>query len=69
MLTITSTELKNHIGKYIQLAEREEIAVTKHGKVTFVMVPATKKDLEQWESFFGTLPADASIGTDPNERG
>lgn len=69
MLTITSTEFKNHYGIYASLAETEEIRVTKRGVWVFTLVPAIKCDLKLMESFFGSLPADAAIGVDPDERG
>ena len=69
MFTITSTELKNNYGKYIQLAETEKIEVTKRGVVIFTMVPKRYELGERLESFFGSLPAEASIGKDPDERG
>lgn len=69
MCTITSTELKNNYGKYIQLAETERIEVTKRGVVIFTMVPKRYELGEKLKGYFGILPEDASIGNDPNERG
>lgn len=68
MCTITSTELKNNYGKYIQLAETEKIEVTKRGIVIFTMIPKRYELGEKLKDFFGILPADASIGVDPGER-
>lgn len=31
-MTITASELKNNLGKYIELAETEDIYVTKNGQ-------------------------------------
>ena len=69
MLVITSTELKNNFGKYIKLAEKEKIEVTKRGVVVFTMVPKRFELGERLEGYFGILPPDATIGEDPNERG
>lgn len=69
MLTITSAELKSHVGKYSKLAETEKIEVTKNGVVIFTMVPKGCELAERLETFFGTLPPDATIGEDPDERG
>ena len=69
MRTITSTELKNNYGKYIQLAEKEKIEVTKRGVVIFTMVPKRYEIAEKLKGYFGILPADATIGKDPEERG
>jgi prevent-host-death family protein len=35
MCEITSTELKNNYGKYVKMAEKEQINVTKRGKLCF----------------------------------
>lgn len=68
MCVITSTELRNNYGKYVELAQKEEIQVTKNNKVIFTLVPAKKSMKDELESFFGILPEGASIGEDPDER-
>ena len=68
MCIITSTELKNNYGKYIQLAEKEKIEVTKRGVVIFTMVPKRQELGEKLKGYFGILPSEASIGKDPDER-
>ena len=65
MLTITSTELKNNYGKYIQLAEKGKIEVTKRGVVIFTMVPKRQELGEKLKGYFGILPSEASIGRGP----
>ena len=69
MRTITVTELKKNHNKYFQLAETEEIEVTKKGEVIFTMIPNRKRLGEHLKAFFGILPGEASIGKDPDERG
>lgn len=32
-MVITATELKNNMGKYLELSQKEEILITKNGKV------------------------------------
>ena len=32
MCTITATELKNNLGKYIELSQTEDVYITKNGK-------------------------------------
>lgn len=68
MCIISSTELKRNYGKYVKMAETQEIQVTKRGKVIFTIVPNTQKRLKDIETLFGILPCDATIGKDPNER-
>ena len=69
MYTITTTELKNNFGKYIELGQKEVIRVMKRGQVIFSIVPEKEALLAEAKSFFNMLPADAAIGSDPDERG
>jgi len=36
-MEITATELKKNLGKYLELASKEDIAITKNGKVIAVL--------------------------------
>lgn len=69
MLTITATELKRNFGKYNELAKREEIIVTSHGKPIYYLKPIREKIYEDAMSLVGILPEHATIGVDPDERG
>lgn len=69
MCTISTTELKNNFGKYIELGQKEEIQVVKRGVIIFRIVPEKLKLVEEAKTFFNLLPEDASIGVDPDERG
>ena len=69
MSKISISEFKNNYQKYSALAETEESQVTRNGVLIFTMVPAAKDDLRLLERFFGSLPKEASIGIDPDERG
>ena len=59
MCTITATELKENLGKYIKLAQTEEIDVTLRGKPAFTIVPKKQKLLKEWDRLFGCLPKEA----------
>ena len=59
MHTITATELKENLGKYMILGQKEEIEVTNRGKVVFYITPQRLKLMEEWESLFGSLPREA----------
>ncbi len=69
MKTITATEFKRNFGKYALLAKHEELEIVKKGEVLFHTVPPKAPILATFESLLGILPADASIGVDPDERG
>lgn len=64
MTTITATELKENLGKYILLVEEGDIEVTKNGKSVMKLVstkPAKRRAYEPVSSIrelFGILPKD-----------
>ena len=59
MCTITATELKKNLGKYLELSQNEEIEITIRGKVVAYMVPQRVKLMAEWEKIFGSLPREA----------
>lgn len=69
MCTISSTEFKNNFGKYIELSEREEIIITKRGRIICRMIPERMSLIEEAKSLFNIFPENATIGNDPDERG
>lgn len=68
MRTISLTELRRHPAKYIKLAETERIDVAKGGVIVFSFLPRRYELGERMKRYFGILPHNASIGSDPNER-
>lgn len=64
MCTITATELKKNLGKYMQLGQTEEIEVTNRGKVVFYITPERVKLIDRVEKMFGTLPREAYYDDD-----
>ena len=48
MCTITATELKENLGKYLVKATKEEILVTKNGKPLIRLVSAKSESLEDF---------------------
>ena len=70
MVHVTISELKVNAGKYIELAESEEVVITKYGKpaakiINFVREPWYLKsipdDITSIEQLFGTLPGDIDL--------
>ena len=59
MCTITATELKKNLGKYMLLGQTQEIEVTNRGKVVFYITPQKIKLMDQVEKMFGSLPREA----------
>ncbi len=68
MRTVSVTEFRNNFKKYAEIAESEEIFVTNRDKPVFMVIPVKKAMRDKARSFLGMLPADASIGSDPEER-
>ncbi|MDR3084936.1 MAG: type II toxin-antitoxin system prevent-host-death family antitoxin [Christensenellaceae bacterium] len=56
MIQITATDLKANLGKYLALAETEDILITKSGKKV-VKISSVKPDkVKAMESIFGAVP-------------
>ena len=55
-MSITATELKTNLGKYLALAAREEIYITQYGKVVAKLSSPFQNRVEIAESLFGSLP-------------
>ena len=55
MCTITATELKKNLGKYMLLGQTEEIEVTNRGKVVFYITPERYKLLKEFDEMVVVL--------------
>ena len=52
-MIVTSTELQNNFGKYIDIMMKEPVVFTKNGKIIGKLVPATsdkKAAFEDWRN-------------------
>ena len=58
MLQITATELKTNLSKYITLAEREDVVITKSGKSVVKLTGIKQDKVKEIESLFGCVPWD-----------
>ena len=67
-MSITATELKNNLGKYLLLSATEDIFITKNGKVVAKLVNPHQNRVETAKSLFGILPKDADIDGARAER-
>ena len=56
MLSITITELRNHLGKYLTLSKTEDIYISRHGKVTAKLSNPNQNKIDIANSLFGILP-------------
>ena len=60
-MQITATELKNNLGKYLALAEQEDIQITKNGHSIVKLSSTNKERLKRVRSVYGTLSNDISL--------
>ena len=67
-MSITATELKNNLGKYLLLSEREDIFITKNGKIVAKLTNPHQERVEVAKSLFGILPKEADIEAAKAER-
>lgn len=67
-MSITATELKNNLGKYLLLSATEDILITKNGKVVAKLVNPHQNRVDTAKSLFGILPKDANIEESRAER-
>jgi len=67
-MTITATELKLNLGKYLKLAEKEDVYITRNGKVTTKLSNPNQRRVEIAKSLFGSLPADITLEEARDER-
>lgn len=59
-MSITATELKLNLGKYLQLAEHEDIYITRNGKVIAKLSNPYQNRVDAVKSLLGILPADVT---------
>ena len=67
-MSITATELKENLGKYLQLASTEEIYITKNGKVIAKLSNPYQDRVALARSLAGSIPADITLEEAREER-
>jgi antitoxin (DNA-binding transcriptional repressor) of toxin-antitoxin stability system len=67
-MSITATELKMNLGKYLMLAETEDVFITKNGKVIAKLTNPNADRVEMARSLFGVIPADVTVEEARDER-
>ena len=60
-MSITATELKQNLGKYLALSLTEDIFITKNGKIVAKLTNPYQTRVETATSLFGVLPSDLSL--------
>lgn len=67
-MSITATELKQNLGKYLLLSETEDIYITKNGKVVAKLTNPNQDRVDMAKSLFGIIPKDITLEEARNER-
>ena len=67
-MSITATELKNNLGKYLMLAATEDIFITRNGKVVAKLSNPRQDRVDIAKSLFGILPNEPTLEQAREER-
>ncbi len=67
-MSITATELKSNLGKYLLLAATEDIFITRNGKVVAKLTNPYQDRVDMAKSLFGVLPSDMTLEEAREER-
>ena len=67
-MSITATELKLNLGKYLLLAEKEDVFITKNGKVVAKLTNPFQDRDGMAQSLFGSVPAEMTLEVAQEER-
>ena len=67
-MSITATELKQNLSKYLLLAEKEDVYITRNGKMIAKLTTPYQDRVEMAKSLFGILPGGMTIEQARDER-
>ena len=67
-MSVTATEFKLNLGKYLALAENEDVYITKNGKVVAKLTNPNADRVETAKSLLGIIPADITPEEAREER-
>lgn len=67
-MSITATELKLNLGKYLKLAEHEDIFITRNGKIVAKLSNPNADRVKMAESLLGVISSDITVEDAREER-
>lgn len=67
-MSITATELKLNLSKYLLLAEKEDICITKNGRPIAKLVSPYQDKLKLVDELFSSLSSDLNLEEARKER-
>ena len=68
MSTITATELKLNLGKYLLLAATQDIYITRNGKTIAKLVSPYQDRVDIVDTLFGSVPDSMTLEEAREER-
>ncbi len=68
MTQISVSELKTNAGKYVAMAQSQDIFITKNGKLIARLTTAKPDKVAAAKALFGILPSDVSIDEAREDR-
>lgn len=67
-MSVTATELKMNLGKYLRLAQKEDVYITMNGKLYAKLSNPYQDRVDMAKSLFGILPDDITLEQAREER-
>lgn len=67
-MSITATELKENLGKYLMLAESEDVYITRNGKIVAKLTNPFQNRVDTAKSLFGAVPDEVTLEEANAER-
>lgn len=67
-MTITATELKENLSKYLKLSQSEDVYVTTNGRLVTKLTNPFNENLKIVQSFFGAAPGNITLEEAMEER-
>ena len=67
-MTITATELKENLSKYLTLSATEDVYITKNGRILTKLTNPFQDRVETAKSLFGCIPGDVTLEEAREER-
>ena len=68
MMSITATELKQNLSKYLLLSMTEDIYITRNGKVVSKLTNPFQDKLNTVDALFGSVPDTVALEAAREER-
>ncbi|MCF0228289.1 MAG: type II toxin-antitoxin system prevent-host-death family antitoxin [Parasporobacterium sp.] len=67
-MSITATELKMNLGKYLLLAATEDVYITRNGRTVAKLTSPYQNKIDTVNSLFGSVPATVTLDEMQEER-